>query len=59
MPMKGPWPEIAYTWEEKFTLKVKGDTEKNEIVFTAMIPEQTYLAIAFGSDMIGTDMILW
>lgn len=24
-----------------------------------MIPDQSYLAIAFGSDMIGADMILW
>ena len=26
---------------------------------TATIPNNTYMALAFGSDMIGTDMILW
>ena len=60
MPMTGAWPDIVeYTWEEKFTLKVMGDSTQKEITFTAMIPDQSYLAIAFGSDMIGADMILW
>ena len=59
MPMKGAWPEIEWTWEQHFNLKVKQDFENHKVVFTATIPNNTYLAIAFGHDMIGTDMILW
>ena len=57
--MMGAWPEITHTWEEKFTLTIAGDMEAQEVVFTATIPDNTYLAIAFGSDMIGVDMILF
>ena len=59
MPMLGAWPEIEFTWFENFNLKVAPDIESNEIKFMATIPDNTYLSIAFGSDMIGVDMILW
>ena len=59
MPMLGAWPAVEYTWEENFTLKVMQDFENEEIIFTATIPDNTYLAIGFGHDMIATDMILF
>ena len=59
MPMTGEWPWLTWTWEESFSLMVMQNFDDDEIVFTATIPNNTYLAIAFGHDMIGSDMILW
>ena len=57
--MLGAWPEIEFTWAESFNLKIKADMETNDVIFCATIPDNTYLSIAFGSDMIAADMILW
>ena len=55
----GAWPMIEHTWAESFNLKIKPDIDSNEVIFIATIPDNTYLSIAFGSDMIAADMILW
>ena len=57
--MIGAWPEVEFTWAENYNLKIKPDIDMNEIIFTVEIPDNTYLSIAFGSDMIAADMILW
>ena len=59
MPVNWADKSVEFLWEESYNLKVMGDPETKTIKFTATIPDNSYLAIAFGSDMIGTDMILW
>ena len=59
MPVMEPAPEITYTFDDNFTLSVRGDMVDGGVFFTATIPDHTYLAIGFGSDMIAVDMILW
>ena len=59
--MPGAWAEksVEFIWEESYHLKVSGDPESRTLKLIATVPDNSYLAIAFGSDMIGTDMILW
>ena len=59
MPVSWADKSVEFLWEESYNLKVMGDPETKTIKLTATIPDNSYLAIAFGSDMIGTDMILW
>ena len=40
-------------------LNIAYDSSAEELVFTAVVQDQSYLAVGFGAGMVDTDMILW
>ena len=40
-------------------LNIAYDSSAGELVFTAVVQDQSYLAVGFGAGMVDTDMILW
>ena len=49
---------FSNTWDV-FNLKTCFDKDNEEIVFTAFVPDNTWLGIGFGNTMKDVDMILW
>lgn len=49
---------FSNTWDS-FNLKTCYDKELEEVVFTAIVPDNTWLGIGFGNSMIDVDMIVW
>ena len=53
-------PELRFKWgSEGIEWAASLDMTTNEIVMETTNPNLSYLAIGFGSNMRGTDMIVW
>ena len=51
--------EIKFTYKEGIKFAASLDTVTDEIVLRTTLPNKSYFAIGFGSNMRGTDMIVW
>lgn len=51
--------EVRFKWGEGIEWAARLDMTTQEIVMQATIPNKSYLAIGFGENMRGTDMIVW
>ncbi len=51
--------ELKFEWDDGIKWSARLDMTTEEIVMQATIPNKSYLSIGFGSNMRGTDMILW
>jgi len=52
--------EAKYSWgDEGLQWAARLDVTTDELVMQVTIPNKSYLAIGFGEDMRGTDMIIW
>lgn len=51
--------ELRFKWGEGIEWATKVDLTTEEIVMEATIPNRSYVAIGFGPNMRGTDMIVW
>jgi len=49
---------LSKSWDE-FTLDACFDPATQELVFTSVVPDNSWFAIGFGNSMKDTDMIAW